>query len=155
MIVSEVIEWCPAVREAGQNGLPMPDLDEECKHGLPLGTCTYCSGKETAARSQGTHGGGLQRTLDTPESVETYRDRYPGEREATFDAYVEVFFRHTGAGSFPGGWTHFSRCANAEPALLRDEPDLVHRAEDLMRLAGYEADDSGRPGKGRRWVKVV
>lgn len=29
------------------------------------------------------------------------------------------------------------------------------RAEELMRLAGYEADDSGRPRKGRRWVKVA
>lgn len=56
---------------------PMTDLDDECKHGPPLGTCTYCSGKETAAQSHGTGGRELQRSLDTPESLETYRDRYP------------------------------------------------------------------------------
>lgn len=67
---------------------------------------------------------------------------------------MKVFFRIAGACDFSGGWTMFSRCANAEPALARDEPKLVARAEELMRLAGYEADDSGRPKKGRTWHKV-
>ena len=133
---------------------PMADLDDECKHGLPPGTCTYCTGKETTAHPGVSQGGGHPQKLDTPESVEKYRNRYPGDREATFDAYVEVFFRYSGARSFPGGWTSFSRCANAEPALVQDEPRLVRWAEELMRSAGYEADDSGRPGKGRRWVKI-
>lgn len=132
----------------------MSAFDDECKHGLPLGMCTYCSGKESTRQGQGQRVGGLQQSLDTPESLEKYRHKYPGNREDTFEAYVEVFFRLSGAGDFPGGWTHFSRCANAEPALVRDEPGLVLRAEQLMRLAGYERDDSGRPNKGRRWVKI-
>jgi hypothetical protein len=70
----------------------------------------------------------------------------------TFDAYVRVFFGTSAARAFPGGWTHFSRCANAEPALVAKEPDLVALAENLMRSSGYEADDSGRPSKGRRWT---
>lgn len=131
----------------------MPNLDDECKHGLPPGTCTYCTGKETTATHGGSRDGGDQEKLDTPGSMEKYRSRYPGDREATFDAYVEVFFRVSGARSFPGGWTAFSRCANAEPALVQQEPNLVRWAEELMRSAGYDADDSGRPGKGRRWIR--
>jgi hypothetical protein len=107
----------------------MADVDnDECKHGLPLGACSLCSGKESTLKASGSRGGGSQQSLDTPDSVETYRKRYPGDREATFDAYVEVFFRLSGARNFPGGWTHFSRCANAEPALVREEPALVHVA---------------------------
>lgn len=132
----------------------MSTVDDDCKHGLLLGTCTLCSVKEVRKRGDGPRSGGMPQTLDTPASVEKYRDRYSGEREATFDAYVEVFFAYSGARSFPGGWTTFSRCANAEPALARDEPALVRRAEELMRLAGYEPDDSGRPAKGRRWITV-
>ena len=131
----------------------MSDVDDECIHGLALGTCTLCSRREPRRVRQAARGGGLQQSLDTPASVEKYRERYPGDREGTFDAYVEVFFSMSGARDFPGGWTNFSRCANAEPALTRDAPDLVQRAEDLMRLAGYEADDSGRPRKGRRWAR--
>jgi hypothetical protein len=89
--------------------------------------------------------------LDSPQALEKYRSRYLPDRESTFEAYVEVFFRLSGARDFPGGWTMFSRCANAEPALVRDEPSLVTRAEELMRAAGYECDDSGRPRRGRTW----
>lgn len=118
------------------------------------GTCSSC--KEPTGGTARRGGGASGEILDTPASVEKYRDRYPGDREATFEAYVEVFFHGpTGARSFPGGWTAFSRCANAEPALVEQEPKLVARAEELMRLAGYEADDTGRPRKGRRWFKIA
>lgn len=130
--------------------------DEECIHGLALGTCTHCAAKGTVRRNGQVRGGGPAQPLDTPEAVEKYRSRYVGDRESTFEAYVAVFFSgSTSARSFPGGWTNFSRCGNAEPALVRDEPELVRQAEELMRLAGYEADDSGRPAKGRRWVEVT
>ncbi len=91
--------------------------------------------------------------LDTPAAVERYRALYPGGREATFEAYVDTFFRLSGARNFPGGWTNFSRCANAEPALVTNVPELVRLAEEHMRAGGYEADDRGRPIKGRRWVR--
>jgi hypothetical protein len=71
----------------------MADFDDECKHGLSPRTCSYCTSKETTAQPGGSWGGGPPQRLDTPESVEKYRDRYPGDREATFDAYVEVFFK--------------------------------------------------------------
>ncbi len=132
----------------------MTQLDEECKHGMLLGTCSICSGKDASRTVERSRGGSGPQSLDSPESLEKYRSRYPGDREPTFDAYVEVFFRLSGAREFPGGWTNFSRCANGEPALVQNEPGLVHRAEELMRLAGYQADDSGRPAKGRRWVKI-
>jgi len=129
--------------------------DEWCIHDQLAGTCVICSGKEAGRSTSGSRQGGTSQALDKPEEVEKYRARYPGDREATFEAYVDVFFRLSGARDFPGGWTSFSRCANAEPALVEQEPTLVSRAEGLMRLGGYEADDSGRPHKGRRWVKVV
>lgn len=132
----------------------MTDFDDECKHGMATGTCSICNAPSASKRSSATRGGGISRSLDSPASLERYRDRYPGDRESTFEAYVEVFFRMEGARAFPGGWTMFSRCGNAEPDLAKNQPDLVSRAEELMRLAGYEADDSGRPSRGRRWLKV-
>jgi hypothetical protein len=49
----------------------------------------------------------------------------------------------------------FSRCANAEPALVRSDPELVERAQELMRRAGFVVDDSDRArGTGRRWVEA-
>jgi hypothetical protein len=134
--------------------VPMSDLDEECKHGLTVRTCTICSGNDATPPRSGSRRSGTPEVLDTPESVEKYRSRYRGEREATFDAYVDVFFTFPDASKFPGGWTMFSRCANAEPALVTGQSALVHRAEELMLLAGYVADDSGRPSLGRRWIKV-
>ena len=123
-------------------------------HELPAGTCSLCSGRGKPAAT-GTGGvRGSAKALDTPEALEDYRSRYIPDREATFEAYVEVFFHSASARNFPRGWTMFSRCANAEPALVRDEAKLVARAEEIMRLAGYEADDSGRPRRGRTWRKA-
>ena len=129
--------------------------DDECKHLLPAGTCTICSGKETTLQSTASKIGGSQGALDSPEAIERYRHWYPGDREATFDAYVKVFFDRNEARSFPGGSAKFSSCANAEPAPVRDDPELVAQAESIMLAAGYEPDDSGRPAKGRRWVLAV
>ncbi len=122
--------------------------------GLAIGTCSLCGGTVASRPTRTARDGGAQRSLDSPAALEKYRSYYSGDRKATFEAYVEVFFRLAGARNFPGGWTSFSRCANAEPALVRDAPNLVRRAEELMRLAGYEASDAGRPAKGRCWVKV-
>jgi hypothetical protein len=77
---------------------------------------------------------------------EPYRGRY-GRRPETFEAYVEVWKRLSGAQQFPGGWTMFSRAASAEPAIDRG---LVRRAEELMRLGGYVSGPKER-GVGRRW----
>ena len=124
-------------------------------HLLAAGTCTICSGKETTLQSTATKSGGGTEALDSPEAIEKYRHWYPGDREATFDAYVKVFFDRSEARSFPGGWGRFSSCANAEPAPVHDHPELVAQAESIMRAAGYEPDDSGRPAKGRRWVPAT
>ena len=129
--------------------------DEWCMHDQVLGTCTICSGKDVPTTRSSTRASATAEVLDSPAALEKYRSRYPGDREATFEAYVDVFFRLTGARAFPGGWTALSRCANAEPALVAREPALVARAEELMRAGGYEADDTGRPQKGRRWVRRV
>jgi hypothetical protein len=80
--------------------------------------------------------------------VEQYRSRY-GPRPETFEAYVDVFDNVPGADDFPGGWTNFSRAANAEPAM---DGELVRRAEELMATGGYESTPK-EPGKGRRWFK--
>ena len=76
--------------------------------------------------------------------------RFAEDRQDTFDAYVLVFFA-TDARDFPGGFLNFTRCANAEPERKATSPAIVSRAERMMRDAGYEADDSGRPQKTRRW----
>lgn len=132
----------------------MTSHDDECIHGLATGTCSLCA-TPSSSRSVGrrSRSAGSPTSLTTPSALEPYRSRYPGDREATFDAYVDVFFRSQDARAFPGGWTKFSRCANAEPSLVASEPELVSRAEDLMRAGGYIADDSGRSkGRGRRWL---
>jgi hypothetical protein len=153
-------------------------VEEECIHLNDPALCTICNGKDAAGRrtpravkaavkpatvkaakavkaaprptTRLTRTVVSPQSLDTPESVEEYRSRYADDRQDTFDAYVEVFFG-TEARDFPGGWTHFSRCASAEPERKETAPALVARAEKLMRAAGYEADDTGRPVKGRRW----
>ncbi|HUR77049.1 MAG TPA: hypothetical protein VMZ22_03805 [Acidimicrobiales bacterium] len=149
--------------------------DEECIHLNDPALCTICNGKDAAnkPRPRSAPKPVVQRltpketkpaasttrltrtvaptqSLDTPESVEQYRSRFAADRQETFDAYVEVFFA-TDARQFPGGWTHFSRCAAAEPERKETAPALVARAEALMRGAGYVADDTGRPVKARRW----
>jgi hypothetical protein len=140
----------------GTSGLAVIQHDDECIHGLASGTCSLCArrgGPRSSHRRQ--RSGGSPTSLTTPAAVERYRSRYPGAREATFEAYVDVFFRLGAARSFPGGWTAFSRCANGEPALVATEPELVRRAEEPMRVGGYDADDSGRPqGHGRQWLKM-
>lgn len=123
---------------------------EECIHGLDPSTCSLCLGRErTAPRSK--RSAGSPERLDSPAAVEKYRSRYPGDRAPTFDAYVAVFFSTPGVSDFPGGWTKFSRCANAEPALADGEPELVERAESIMKAHGYVADDSRR---GRIWHRM-
>ena len=153
--------------------------DEECIHLNDPSLCTICNGKDaagkrrpravpaakatpaarpaakkaTAAPSRRLTTTAAPRSVETPESVEQYRSRFADDRQETFDAYVDVFFGG-GAADFPGGWLNFSRCASAEPERKETAPALVARAERLMGAAGYEADDSGRPQKARRWVKL-
>jgi hypothetical protein len=152
--------------------------DEECIHLNDPALCTICNGKDaprrrvaapgpkpatvraarvTPAKPAPTRPSTRMKTTvmstqstDTFESVEQYRPRYADDRQETFDAYVLVFF-NTDARTFPGGWVHFARCADAEPERKETAPALVARAEHFMRVAGYEADDSGRPLKARRW----
>jgi len=127
--------------------------EDECIHGLTPSTCSICKHGVDAGTSKSGRSSGSTSQLDTPASLEKYRDRYPGDREPTFEAYVEVFFRIDAARNFPGGWTMFSRCANAEPSLVEKDRALVERAEGIMRAAGYVKDDSGRPRQGRKWWK--
>src|SRR5262249_49076078 len=97
---------------------------------------------------------GSSEILDTSATVEKYRQRYSQDRQATFNAYVDVYFRLV--KHFPGGWTNFSRCPNAERDRGEKPPELVSRAEQSMRMAGYVADDSGREhGRDRRWVSGI
>ena len=105
----------------------MTSNDDQCIHGLATGTCSLCSNYRPRVAASTSRSAGSSNSLTTPESLEQYRSRYLGDREATFDAYVEVFFRIREARTFPGGWTMFSRCANAEPALVDTEPELVRR----------------------------
>jgi hypothetical protein len=148
--------------------------DEECIHLNNPALCSICNGRDAAAKrpvrraatpapkraaprvksASPAPSKRLTRTVvattssDTEESVEQYRSRYTGDREPTFDAYVEVFF-NTDARAFPGGFLAFSRCASADPERKSTAPALVMRAERLMRDAGYVADDRG--AGGRRW----
>jgi hypothetical protein len=130
--------------------------EDECLHGMVPATCVLCNGRakrERAEEAASPRASSAPKVLRSPADLEHYRSRYTAERQPTFEAYVDVFFRVENARSFPGGWTKFSRCANAEPVLTRTEPRLVERAEALMRAGGYQVDDSGRArGKGRHWV---
>jgi len=147
--------------------------DDECIHLNTPALCSICNGREAAEKRpvRRTAAASAPRAAklaastptkrltsrvvatqssDTEESVEQYRAGYSGDREATFQAYVEVFF-NTDARGFPGGWLAFSRCANAEPERKETAPALVHRAERLMESAGYEASTvSG----ARRWTSA-
>ena len=129
----------------------MSEFEEECIHGLTPGTCTTC--RDGPRPSSAGRSAGLTRSLDSPEALERYCRYYSDERQPTFEAYQEVFFRLSDARRFPGGWVAFSQCASAEPAKVRDCPGLVRRAEELMRLAGYEIEVCGS-ARGRRWGKV-
>ena len=114
-------------------------MDDECKHGLTESTCSLCRPAAPVERSQGGR-------APSSRPWEPYRERY-ARRPETFEAYVDVWQRLSGAREFPGGWTAFSRAANAEPAM---DSSLVQRAEELVRLAGYECGPK-QPGVGRRW----
>lgn len=153
--------------------------DDECIHLNDPALCTICNGKDAAGkrtvraaakapvakRTASTtapkpRAAATTRRLttkvvsptsaDTLESVEEYRSRFAEDRQETFDAYALVFF-NSDARDFPGGFLNFTRCANADPERKATAPALVGRAERIMRDAGYEADDSGRPQKTRRW----
>ena len=83
---------------------------------------------------------------------EQYRDRYAAERQATFDAYVDVWLHEPEARRRFSGWALFSQCASAEPAKRRDMPDRVRQAERIMQQAGYEISTPSTRG-ARRWVR--
>lgn len=116
---------------------------DECEHGSDPTSCSVC--RRSSSASSTSSPANRERAVGIP-IWEKYRNRY-SNRPETFDAYVDVWQRSSGARDFPGGWTAFSRAANAEPAI---DADLVERAEELMRLAGYEAAPK-QPGIGRRW----
>lgn len=150
-------------------------MDDECIHLNDPVLCTICNGKDAAGkRTTRTSSPGAPvakraptikklatskrmttklvstASSDTPESVEEHRSKFTEDRQETFDAYVLVFF-NSDARNFAGGFLNFTRCANADPERKETSPALVVRAEHFMREAGYEADDSGRPQKTRRW----
>lgn len=116
---------------------------DECEHGSDPSTCGVC---QRSAAPKPSGGSGRSPGEAGVPIWEKYRERY-GNRPETFEAYVEVWQRSSGARDFPGGWTAFSRAANAEPAI---DADLVARAEQLMRLHGYETGPKEH-GVGRRW----
>jgi len=82
---------------------------------------------------------------------EQYRDRYT-QRVGTFEAYVEVWQRNRTAQQRFGGWSIFSRCASAEPAMQREQPERVALAEEVMRSEGYTIGPSTARG-ARTWVR--
>lgn len=116
-------------------------FDGECIHGMPDGTCSICKAP-ASARSRPT----ATRSRAASGDPEQYRVRY-SSRPETFDAYLDVYRRLQGARNFPSGFAKFTQAANAEPAI---DADLVRRAEELMRLGGYEPSEK-LPGVGRRW----
>lgn len=118
--------------------------DDLCKHDMLPGSCSACKAPAgpaakkvpAAVRSSGAR------------EWEQYRERY-GKRPETFEAYVDVWNRFASARAAFGGWSTFSRAANAEPAM---PPEQVRRAEELMRLGGYEAGPKLQRA-GRRWFR--
>jgi short subunit dehydrogenase-like uncharacterized protein len=84
-----------------------------------------------------------------PAEWEQYRDRY-GTRPETYDAYVDVWTRLPETHESFSSWAAFSRAANAEPAVVRRQPDRVAAAERLMRDAGYEIAEP-TPRGARQW----
>jgi hypothetical protein len=83
---------------------------------------------------------------------EQYRDRFATNRPETFEALVDVWLRVSEAQSVFSGWSIFSRHALAEPKLVRDHPDRVLVAENLMARGGYAVGARTRRG-ARRWEK--
>ncbi len=65
--------------------------DQECIHGMTPAWCALCRGtQEKGSRPRGVT---TKDRLDTPESIEKYRDRYSADRQDTFDAYKDVSAR--------------------------------------------------------------
>ena len=82
-----------------------------------------------------------------------YRDRY-NERPETFDAFVDVWSRVPEAQTSFGGWVGFVQAASAEPSWVKNRPERVETAEQIMRSGGYEIGEPTQRG-ARRWVKAV
>jgi hypothetical protein len=81
-----------------------------------------------------------------------YQDRY-NQRPEIFDAYVDVWTRVPEVQASFGGWVGFMQAANAEPSWMKNRPERVQRAEQIMRSGGYEISEPTALG-ARRWVKV-
>jgi hypothetical protein len=81
-----------------------------------------------------------------------YRDRY-NERPETFDAYVDVWSRIPEAQLSFGGWVGFVQAASAEPSWVKNRPDRVRMAEQIMRKGSYEIGKPTQRG-ARRWVSA-
>ena len=81
---------------------------------------------------------------------EQYADRYT-QRPETFDAYIEVWTHHPRAKDEFGVWATFSQCANAEPKQVRDAPDRVEMAKELMEHSGYVIGTPTERGARRWW----
>lgn len=86
------------------------------------------------------------------ENIEQYRTRFASERPETYDALVDVWKKV--ASRHFDGWAYFSQCALAEPAKVRDRPDDVRLAEQLMLECGYRIGSPTRRG-ARRWVRAT
>lgn len=83
---------------------------------------------------------------------EQYRNRFASNRPETFDALVDAWQKDSDARRRFTGWSIFSRCALAEPAMRRDRPHDVARAETIMERAGYEVGPPTTRG-ARRWIR--
>ena len=79
-----------------------------------------------------------------------YKGRY-NARPETFNAYEDAWKTVRKVRRFKGGFTGFTRAANAEPSIRKAR---VRRAERLMGKAGY-ASAGKTPGVGRRWHQVA
>jgi hypothetical protein len=80
---------------------------------------------------------------------EQYRDRY-AQKIGTFDAYVDIWQTNRIARQRFGSWSTFSRCANAEPKMVRDHPERVSLAEQILAQEGYEPGPP-TPRGSRTW----
>lgn len=80
---------------------------------------------------------------------EQHRDRF-ASRQATFEAYVDVWTRDLDARRKYADWETFARCADADLTMVRKAPDLVRQAELLLSRNGYRLG-SGAGGASRQW----
>lgn len=133
-------------------------MEIDCRHGLAVGTCSICKAESVGSTRRSPKGSPLRRSGSESRSARSRRwwpsgakhsnhqPRY-NARPETFKAYEDVWKNVRGAKSFKGGWTAFSRAANAEPAMPRRK---VRKAERLMMKGGYVSDEKA-PNVGRRW----